>query len=224
LHADERGETAATFLARAVAFFAEHGIRTQRVLTDNGSPLLSQAWSAACADVHVRHRSRTRPYRPQTNSTVECFFRTTIDECQYVHSFDSDAHRAAALQTFVCYYNIERPHLGLRGLTPCQREPGLVTKCVKKHTLGAPLASLTEEDEMCSSNVGHATVFPTRCGPIKLAGLPVLVCILGNQFHLVIGPRDVLDCASVTSNRGVNGQFPILTSSVPLQYSRHIGL
>jgi transposase InsO family protein len=82
----------------------------------------------ACADFDVRHR-RTRPYRPQTNGKVERFFRTTLDECLYVHSFGSDAHRADALQAFVCYYNTERPHLGLRGLTPAQRlarEPGLL--------------------------------------------------------------------------------------------------
>jgi len=32
---DERGATCAGFLRRARAFFAEHGIRIQRVLTDN---------------------------------------------------------------------------------------------------------------------------------------------------------------------------------------------
>lgn len=126
--ADERGETAAAFLARAVGFFAQHGIRTERVLTDNGSPFLSHAWRSACLDVGVRHR-RTRPYRPQTNGKVERFFRTALDECLYLESFNSDQHRAAALQAFVCYYNAERPHLGLHGITPTQRlarEPGLL--------------------------------------------------------------------------------------------------
>src|SRR5262249_58975870 len=35
--ADERAETAACFLRRAVAFFARHGIHVEGVLTDNGS-------------------------------------------------------------------------------------------------------------------------------------------------------------------------------------------
>jgi transposase InsO family protein len=91
--ADERGETAAGFMARAVRFFSQHGIRTERILTDNGSPFVSGAWLAACANLGVRHR-RTRPYRPQTNGKVERFFRTTLEECLYVHSFDSDRHRA----------------------------------------------------------------------------------------------------------------------------------
>ena len=43
--ADERGETAAAFLERALAFFESHGVRVQRLLTDNGSPYLSQAFA-----------------------------------------------------------------------------------------------------------------------------------------------------------------------------------
>jgi hypothetical protein len=34
--ADERGKTAIAFLGRAVRFFRRHGIRVERVLTDNG--------------------------------------------------------------------------------------------------------------------------------------------------------------------------------------------
>ena len=118
--ADERGETAAAFLVRASAFFAEQGVGLQRVLTDNGSPFRSHAWAAACADLSVRQRY-TRPYRPQTNGKVERFFRTLLDECLYAQSFTSDRERADALEQFVVYYNSERPHLGLRGLTPRQR-------------------------------------------------------------------------------------------------------
>jgi Integrase core domain len=37
IHLDERRETAAGFLARAHAWFADRGVVIQRVLTDNGS-------------------------------------------------------------------------------------------------------------------------------------------------------------------------------------------
>jgi transposase InsO family protein len=133
---DERSETAAGFLNRAIGFFASHGIVTQRVLTDNGSPFVSHLWAAACT-AHGVHRRHTRPYRPQTNGKVERFFRTALEECLYVQSFASDTERAAALQQFVCYYNTERPHLALRGLTPLQRlalEPPGVTNLLKGHT------------------------------------------------------------------------------------------
>jgi transposase InsO family protein len=117
---DERGETAAAFLVRASTFFAEQGVGVQRVLTDNGSPFRSHAWAVACADLGVRQRY-TRPYRPQTNGKVERFFRTLLDECLYAQSFGSDHERGLGLTSFLCYYNAERPHLGLRGLTPRQR-------------------------------------------------------------------------------------------------------
>jgi transposase InsO family protein len=117
---DERAETAAAFLVRASAFFAEHGVIAERVLTDNGSPFRSHAWTTACADLAVRQRY-TRPYRPQTNGKVERFFRTLLDECLYAQSYPSDRERAEALDAFMCYYNAERPHLALRGLTPHQR-------------------------------------------------------------------------------------------------------
>ena len=47
--ADERGETAAAFLGRALAFYAAHGIEVQRLLTDNGSPYLSRAFAGVTA-------------------------------------------------------------------------------------------------------------------------------------------------------------------------------
>jgi transposase InsO family protein len=118
--ADERGDTAAGFLERALAFYGEHGVRTQRVLTDNGAPFVSRAWATACNALAVRRRY-TRPYRPQTNGKVERFFRTTVDEWLYQQAFDSDIERATDLARFTCYYNTERPHLGLAGLTPSQR-------------------------------------------------------------------------------------------------------
>ena len=43
------------------------------------------------------------------------------EECLYAQSFASDHERAIGLDTFLCYYNAERPHLGLRRLTPRQR-------------------------------------------------------------------------------------------------------
>ena len=38
---DERGVTAAAFLARAIAFYRQHGISVERVLTDNGGAYVS---------------------------------------------------------------------------------------------------------------------------------------------------------------------------------------
>jgi len=63
---DEKAQTAVGFLRRALAFFARHGIRVERLLTDNGSAYRSAIHALACRTLGIRHL-RTRPYRPQTN-------------------------------------------------------------------------------------------------------------------------------------------------------------
>lgn len=50
---DEKVGTAIGVLQRAVAWFADHGITVERVLSDNGSAYRSYAWREACADLGV---------------------------------------------------------------------------------------------------------------------------------------------------------------------------
>jgi transposase InsO family protein len=63
----------------------------------------------------------TRPYRPQTNGKAERFIRTCLAEWAYVRSYSTSVARASALPDFVRYYNQDRFHMGLNGLTPMQR-------------------------------------------------------------------------------------------------------
>src|ERR1051326_4655743 len=65
---DEKASTAAAFLRRAVAHYQRHGITVERILTDNGSCYRGVVHAVACRRLGIRHL-RTRPYRPQTNST-----------------------------------------------------------------------------------------------------------------------------------------------------------
>lgn len=62
---DEKAITVVAFLRRAVAFFAQHGITVEQLLTDNGSGYRSTVHSIACRALGIRHL-RTRTYRPQT--------------------------------------------------------------------------------------------------------------------------------------------------------------
>ncbi len=55
-------------------FYAGHGIRIERVLTDNGT-CFKRRWQVACDERGIGVR-KTRPYRPQTNGKVERFIRT----------------------------------------------------------------------------------------------------------------------------------------------------
>ncbi|MCX5985362.1 MAG: integrase core domain-containing protein, partial [Chloroflexi bacterium] len=87
---------------------------------------VSGVGKAACADLGVGSR-RTRPYRPQTNGKVERWFQTVLRECLSLHPLASEDVRQLALDTFVEYYNNDRPHLGIKGLTPLSRLASLST-------------------------------------------------------------------------------------------------
>ncbi len=111
------GSDAAAFLERALAFFAARGIWVRRVLSDNGSAYRSFVFRDACRAAQVRH-TRTQARHPWTNGRAERFIGTIQRECAYRDHFTSDAERALAIALFVPWYNTQRPHRALGGLTP----------------------------------------------------------------------------------------------------------
>lgn len=117
---DEKADTAAGVLQRAVAWFAEHGVSVERVLTDNGSCYRSFAWRDACADLDIKHK-RTRPYRPQTNGKIERFHRTLGEGWAYARFYNSEAERRAALPGWLHFYNHHRAHSAIGGHPPISR-------------------------------------------------------------------------------------------------------
>lgn len=121
---DERQETVAAFWRRATAWFRQHGIRVQAVLTDNGSAYRSRSFARLCTELGVRHR-RTRPYTPQTNGKVERFNRTLLEEWAYVRLYRSDEARTAALHPWLHRYNHHRRHTALGGHPPASRVTNL---------------------------------------------------------------------------------------------------
>jgi|SRR5215218_265686 len=117
---DERAKTAIAFLGRAVRFFRRHGIRVERVLTDNGSAYRSTIHALACRILGLKHL-RTRPYRPQTNGKAERFIRTMLGGWAYGAIYRSSAERTAALDGWLWRYNHERPHGSLGRKPPTAR-------------------------------------------------------------------------------------------------------
>ncbi len=79
---DERAVTAVAFLCRAVTHFDNHGIRVERVMTDNGPAYISIVHALTCRTLGIRHL-RTRPYRPRTNGKAERFIRTLLGRWAY---------------------------------------------------------------------------------------------------------------------------------------------
>lgn len=102
------------FLDRAVTWFASHGIRVEKILTDNGNGYRSFAWRDLCAELGIKHR-RTRPYHPATNGKVERFNRTLLDEWAYARLWRSERARAKTLDRWLHNYNHHRHHTAIGG-------------------------------------------------------------------------------------------------------------
>jgi transposase InsO family protein len=117
---DEKATTAIGFLRRAVAFFERHGIKVERLLTDNGSPYRSTVHAIACRALGIRHL-RTRPYRPQTNGKAERFIRTLLGGWAYGAIYRASSERTAALDGWLWHYNHQRRHSALGHKPPIAR-------------------------------------------------------------------------------------------------------
>jgi transposase InsO family protein len=119
---DEQGATAAGFLTRAAAWFAEHGIpRIERVITDNAFAYRrSRAFAAAATAIGAEQRF-IKPHCPWTNGKVERFNRTLQTEWAYRRVYTTNTERAHALTPWLTEYNNHRPHTALGGQPPITR-------------------------------------------------------------------------------------------------------
>lgn len=118
---DEKAATAIGFLRRAVAFYRAHGIKVERLMTDNGSAYRSTVHALACRALKIKHL-RTRPYRPRTNGKAERFIRTMLAGAIYNGVvYGHSGERAAALTVWLEFYNWRRPHGSLGKKPPGTR-------------------------------------------------------------------------------------------------------
>lgn len=114
---DESARSASQALLDAAVWFAGHGVRVERVLTDNGKAYTSAAFEQTVESLDARHK-RTRPNRPQTNGKAERFIKTLLAEWAYGRLYRTNAERIDGLLPWVAYYNGERTHTALGGITP----------------------------------------------------------------------------------------------------------
>jgi len=116
----ERKHDCAAFLRRAVAWYADHGITVERVITDNAKTYHSHAWRDTCADLEIGRRY-TRSYSPRTNGKAEALIKTLLREWAYRYTYPTSAHRARALPGYMRWYNHRRPHGSLGARPPISR-------------------------------------------------------------------------------------------------------
>ena len=122
---DEKKDTTATFLQRALLHFQAQGIQVRKLLTDNGSPYRSKEFKAMREAFGLKH-SRTRPYRPRTNGKAERLIQTALREWAYGPTWQNSDERNQALSAWLHYYNHHRPHSALGGQPPASRLNNLV--------------------------------------------------------------------------------------------------
>ena len=123
---DQTSVAATRFLERVAAALP---YPIEAVLTDNAFAFTMRhalhaerqtRFQQACQTLGIAHHL-LRPYAPQSNGKVERFFRTVDDECLHVRPLFTFTARSRAVEKFVWYYNHERPHLSLGGMTPIDR-------------------------------------------------------------------------------------------------------
>jgi transposase InsO family protein len=117
---DESARSASQALLDAAVWFASHGVRIERVLTDNGWAYThGPTYAGAVEALGARHK-RTRPHRPQTNGKAERFIQTLLREWAYGRLYRTNAERLQRLPGWVHEYNTERTHTSLGGITPME--------------------------------------------------------------------------------------------------------
>ncbi len=126
IHADERAETCARFLARALAHFAQIGMDApEAVMTDNARNYRTAiVFRQLLAERGIRH-ILTPPYTPRVNGKAERFIQTLEREWAYAHEWPSSATRARALGSWLRTYNRQRHHSSLGDRPPISRVPNV---------------------------------------------------------------------------------------------------
>lgn len=122
---DEKQDTTASFLQRALLHFQAQGVTVRKLLTDNGSPYRSKAFKDVREAFGLKH-SRTQPYRPRTNGKAERLIQTALREWAYGPTWQNSDERNQALKVWLHHYNHHRPHSAIGGQPPITRLNNLV--------------------------------------------------------------------------------------------------
>jgi transposase InsO family protein len=117
---DEKRRSCLRFLFNALRFFRAHGVKVQRVMTDNGTSFRSHRYAKALRRLMIKHL-RTKPYTPKTNGKAERLVQTALREWAYAKAYLNSDQRAADLPIWLHRYNWHRPHASLKANVPISR-------------------------------------------------------------------------------------------------------
>jgi transposase InsO family protein len=121
IHRDEKAATVTAFVARALAFFGDHGVATKRLQTDNAFTYVhNRSLRELLAERGIEHR-RIPPRTPKRNGKVERYQQTLAREWAYGQRYRNSDARAAALPIWLKHYNTVRNHSSLSNRPPISR-------------------------------------------------------------------------------------------------------
>ena len=121
IHPDEKAATVTAFLARALTFYASHGITPRRLQTDNAWTYThNRTLRELLANHHIQHR-RIPPRTPKRNGKIERYQQTLAREWAYGQRYRTSNARARALPIWLTHYNYTRNHSSLSNRPPISR-------------------------------------------------------------------------------------------------------
>jgi transposase InsO family protein len=123
---DEKGTTAAAFLARAKVWFAAHGItHIHRIVTVNGACYRSNDFARIVGQ--RTHHQKTKLYTPRHNGKAERYQRIMTEELLYAREYASEDERWQTIAIWNVHYNYHRPPQRAGGQPPASRLKTRVT-------------------------------------------------------------------------------------------------
>jgi transposase InsO family protein len=121
IHPNEKAPTVTAFVARALAFYAGHGIQAKRLQTDNAWCYIhNRSLAELLAAENIQHR-RIPPRTPKRNGKVERYQQTLAREWAYGQRYRHSDARATALPIWLNHYNTTRNHSSLSNRPPISR-------------------------------------------------------------------------------------------------------
>jgi transposase InsO family protein len=121
IHDDEQAVTVTAFTRRALDWFLDHGIVTERLMTDNAWTYIYNKSFKQLLHARAIDHLRTRPYTPRTNGKVERYQQTLQREWAYALQYTSSQARRQSLPHWLHHYNERRTHSALSNRPPIDR-------------------------------------------------------------------------------------------------------
>ena len=107
----------------------QYNIEIDAVMTDNGAEFGSgrfaknkenHPFERLLLEMQMKH-IYTKPYRPQTNGKIECFWKTLNEDFISDALYENMDDLKNELLGFLIYYNEHRPHSAINRLTPKEK-------------------------------------------------------------------------------------------------------